>query len=138
MAPWSSRKREGNDADAVAERGVKLGSSTNAKDASNDCQAKPPPATTATIARATSSSAGKGKHHHDPVVKLSRPPMPFLFALFLNQLYINLIVLVPRQVGIYIIRTRFLPQNDPAAQLTGKREEEMERPGGGGGFFSFF
>lgn len=61
--------------------------------------------------------------NHD-LVKLSRPPVSFLFALFLNQLYINLILLVPRQVGIYIIRTRFLPQDNPAAQLTGERGEE--------------
>ena len=131
MAPWSSRKKKGHDADAVAEGEAKPGS-TNAKEASDEGSVKPP-----AIARAPSASRHKPSPHHP--VKLSRPPLPFLFALFLNQLYINLIVLVPRQVGIYIIRTRFLPQDDPAAQLTGERGDEeffrafFEDDRGGGG-----
>ena len=110
MAPWSSKRKEGNGTDAVTAGEAKPGSS--AKEASGEREAGEPPAA---LARAPSTKRGP----HDPV-KLSRPSLPFLFALFLNQLYINLIVLVPRQVGIYIIRTRFLPQDDPAAQLTGE------------------
>ena len=89
----------------------KSGSSSNgaAKEAEGAIDAKP--------SSALAAPKRQGEHH---VVKLSRPPLPFLFALFLNQFYINLIVLVPRQVGIYIIRQRFLPQDDPAAQLTGE------------------
>ena len=116
MAPWSFRKKKGHGADAVAEGEAKPGS-TSANEASDKGSVKPP-----AIARAPSSSRHKHKPHD--LVKLSRPPVSFLFALFLNQLYINLILLVPRQVGIYIIRTRFLPQDDPAAQLTGERGEE--------------
>ena len=116
MAPWSFRKKKGHGADAVAEGEAQPGS-TSANEASDKGSVKPP-----AIARAPSSSRHKHKPHD--LVKLSRPPVSFLFALFLNQLYINLILLVPRQVGIYIIRTRFLPQDNPAAQLTGERGEE--------------
>ena len=105
---------------ALADAAGTFGSHARGVTAAASSEAKPSSAL-ARDANAPKKTQDQHQHHpHHPVVKLSRPPLPFLFALFLNQFYINLIVLVPRQVGIYIIRQRFLPQDDPAAQLTGE------------------
>lgn len=124
MAPWSSKKagqgQISHDGTAAAVNSAS--SSSNGKEAKDEFESSKP--SSAAVNRSTSCSPKKRKkqeqHHPDVPVKLSRPPLSFLFAIFLNQFYINLIVLVPRQVGIYIIRQRFLPQDDPAAQMTGE------------------
>ena len=104
MAPWSSKKAvKGREHSSNAAAGAATGKSRNGngEEAKGKLETKP-----------AASTAVASKKEHDPnrphvPVKLSRPSLPFLFALFLNQFYINLIVLVPRQVGIYIIQQRF-------------------------------